>query len=299
MINNINKCCWTTQLNFTTCNLKLILCFLVYLTCGRTAAQLPSSEYMASKRTVACSRNFTCDKCSPSLLLTPEHFLRAARNTHVVFVGDSVTAQVECDYRQALSDGEAVAINESSTGAYYPSLSASSRFITIGCPWRCKNSTNERLFLEKTANNLAYPTTHVVFNLGSHYSVGRLKAALDNHREFLLHLKDKGIKVLIRTLGVTHFPSSSGDYASFPHKSTDYVCTRARNPMKSIIIPQNTYLTGLAQNISADIIDITGLSDDHLSHPTLKNGKYTRDCRHICQNCGMLRSWNSLTIRYF
>jgi len=47
-----------------------------------------------------------------------------------------------------------------------------------------------------------------------------------------------------------HAPSSSGDYASSSHKSTNYVCTRARYPMKSIIIPQDTYLTGLAPGIS-------------------------------------------------
>jgi len=45
-------------------------------------------------------------------------------------------------------------------------------------------------------------------------------------------------------------------------------------------------------------LDVGGLSDYSTMHPTTQGSKeqakYKLDCLHVCETCGVLRSWNSL-----
>lgn len=213
-------------------------------------------------------------------------------------MGDSISAELECDYRQAIVDYDIRALNETNKGASYPSISSSSRFFTVGCDWYCKNGTySEALHIKHVEAQVPNSTTHIIFNLGAHYSYKKLKNSLPIYMKFLKGMHEKGIRILVRTQGVTHFPSSTGDYYKPKNYSSPFKCARATFPQNSIIHKQNELLRGMVQNLSFTVVDITGLSDDPLSHPDFVRDK-KRDCRHLCQNCDMIRSWNSLMLQH-
>ena len=244
---------------------------------------------------VQCTRNYICNSCHPAPTLSPLHFVNVSYGKHLVFLGDSVSAQVECDYRQALADGFIFANKVSRKGAYYSSISASSKYIQIGCPWRCKHNNSESLYIKNLGHVLSNSsTTHIILNIGSHYNMSLFQSSLPIYKDFLNAMKDHGIHIIIRTLGFTHFASSpTGDFKLKPNNiSTRIKCVPIQNHLDSIIIKQNLLLQELAYNLSVNIMDISGLSDDYMSHATSK------DCRHLCQNCDMIRAWNSLLLRY-
>ena len=65
--------------------------------------------------------------------------------------------------------------------------------------------------------------------------------------------------------------------------------------MPDTVAEQDWLLRELAKNVNAAFLDIYHLSDKHDQH-VRRTSPNTTDCRHFCQSCPILRTWNSLFI---
>ena len=118
------------------------------------------------------------------------------------------------------------------------------------------------------------------------------------YEEFLSDLSNAGIDVIIRSMNAVHFKTKDGEYDNNINE-----CGK----LKGIEGPRlNIILEQLAQRVGGQYFDIYAVSDDPTVHPDtpmipgINNGSSRHiDCRHVCQNCDMLRTWNSLLIRLF
>lgn len=261
--------------------------------------------------TAQCSRNKTCERCTPYPTLPPPVFAATSRKRNIVFLGDSVMAQLECDFRMALLEsGVTPRPGSDGRSTIYPEIKASTVMYGIGCPWYCgADRLNEqmRILQESVPNS----TTHLVFNLGAHYSsVGMLAKDLDSYRFLLLNLTaHSGAKAIVRTNGLTHFDNPTGEWNG-RDKDSNFRgdIHRQCSPIKKKVVTLNHRLNELliqfANELDADVVDITTLSDDFNSHPQSEFDPRTgmevptRDCLHLCLNCDMARAWNSMLLMH-
>jgi hypothetical protein len=154
-------------------------------------------------------------------------------------------------------------------------------------------------------------TTHVVFHLGHHYN-NIANGTYNNYhfqqsiatlyQEALRRLvRQRGVRVVIRSMNTVHFKTLTGEYEKSASRSHPNSCVaHIANTTAPSNLEKDATLRELAVNVSASFLDVRGLSDDPLSHPGRRqvDGKSVVDCLHLCQNCGMLRAWNSLLLRY-
>jgi len=250
---------------------------------------------------VPCSRNMTCPACSLVPTLPASIFTHVVQNKHILFWGDSVTAQVECDLRAAVVEaGHVEPANQWSKGGDFPSINASTRFVQRGCPWNCaKGSYNETSNISALVQD-AENATHVVFHLGHHYPTKNLADSVDRlYKPALLALRNAGKSVIVRSMNTVHFHTPQGTYDSKTYHNNEhsYVCY-GHSPKVGEFSALDQVLRKLAVDTGALLLDISGLSDDPHSHAMYHDGKLVRDCTHVCSNCDMARSWNSLLLRY-
>ena len=200
----------------------------------------------------------------------------------------------------ALHEANVISVgNGKRTGAEFPSLNSSVEYIKIGCPWHCNKTTAHELrSAERLKNLVPNRTTHLVFHLGHHYNATRLKINIQVYEEFLSTLSKSGIHVIIRSMNAVHFKTTDGEYHKniYIQNINSTICSNK----KGVEGPRlNTILEQLAERVGGKYFDIYAVSDDRTVHPEFNDGKKTRDCRHVCRNCDMLRTWNSLLIRLF
>lgn len=290
----------TRALVFNQTHKDMVLTFInvfLYIIFNR---EIVSAGNIKRNISVPCSRSFTCSHCDTPSPIVPASTIKGyTYNKHVVFMGDSVSAQVECDYRMALHEANATSENGKQTGAEFPSLNASIEYIKIGCPWYCNKTTGqENRNVGQLVDLVPKRTTHLVFHIGHHYDSTRLKNNIKVYEEFLSDLSNAGIDVIIRSMNAVHFKTMDGEY----DKNING-CGKTKGiegPILNIILEQ------LAQRVGGQYFDIYAVSDDPTVHPDtpmipagINNGSRHIDCRHVCQNCDMLRTWNSLLIRLF
>lgn len=235
-------------------------------------------------------------------------------------------AQMECDLRTALDTvAECRRVyhpacdslqGQCSSELQYPALNASVRFVGVGCPWFCKtlNGSNveaRAALLPKIIGG----ATLIIFSISSHYEGLPAEQFNRSLQQFGARLRRTHLPVAVLSPSVTHFPTQDGEYHGgttrssnnataaiargiAPAGSTETGHCRAR-PQP---LTEHMHTAGLRQLASSlplgQFVDIYALSDDPRGHPrwhTGADGKMSvaNDCRHFCQNCLMLRAWNS------
>jgi len=282
--------------------------------------------------TVGCSRIMTCNlsDCSATPALPAKTIAAAFRGNVVQFMGDSITAELECDLRRALAS-IAVLVQPlpcdkrrtpvcpdkyANTFTDANGVNTTVLFTQVGCPWACVNNTNatDILELKRRVNgvNGGHNASVTVFNLGAHYtsreSRPSFQTTLDAFREVLADSSSRVI--VIRSPNTVHFPTKSGDFDKEEYERTKL--TKRCQAHLSILTKerqQDLVLRKMAADLQQDTrvqargarvlyLDVGGLSDYSTMHPTThgskERSKYVLDCLHVCETCGVLRSWNSL-----
>lgn len=259
---------------------------------------------------VQCSRNFRCSNrvCRPIMpVLSPSLVLSNVNLTRLVFLGDSVVMQLECDFRRILATAGATYTCGSGGYEYFGpnGFRVSVKAVETGCPRRCRPST-------KLAHRHLSSASHVIFNIGSHYDSsgrslgeGRKKAPLRPALEEWVRTELRALKaaVVFLSQSMPHFATALGEYS--PSLSPRRECTRqlpptslpraevltrqaARNLTRLRELANGARPRGTAAAGAVLYVDVLGVSDQPWLHP----GR--GDCLHWCQECTMLHAWNSL-----
>ena len=251
--------------------------------------QWNSSDYVKlitapeEKTFVECSRQFFCPKsaCIGAL----EYKLSSSvdvctiwnnKKKKIVYWGDSITGQHECDMRQWISTTECV--NSSQTEIH---------FDQIGCPWRC-NLNLAKLRREASAADI------IIFNIGAHYEdADKMKIfyqSLHNLTQLFEKFTAQGGIAIIRSPSASHFPSKEGLY----QKGMNQTKCEPNNGQPDLVYLQQQALKQFADNVNGVYLDVYKLSDDWTQHANLHSGIASFDCRHFCSWCPMYRNWNKL-----
>ena len=266
-------------------------------------------------------RNHTCSTCASSHAVLPQStFIAAVRNKRIQFWGDSVSSQMECDFRFALNELIEPVPNGpcrvKRCGAAYPALNASVEYWDTGCPYSCMYNKYDGSIQEtETVDELlqrAKSATHVVFNLGGHYegydtanrSWVRYASPQIFHRTLghfwtvLSRLQKGGTKVILRSTSHTHFSTKDGymDVTSFRmpkhHRSDPTRNWCVPSPPSQTLHFTEVEMRKLARALGSPYFDVLGLSDDASMHPDFHGARgkgparpFKEDCRHFCQNC--------------
>jgi hypothetical protein len=271
------------------------------------------------------NRNYTCDShfCAPMQTVPPATLAGALRNQRLLFLGDSVTVQLECDLRFALDSVAECWVQPNSycsefhgqcTDEFvYPALNISTRMLGVGCPWHCvqhANGTLEKRALQLTTTGVLLSATAVVFSLGNHYEDWRRDAFDASLAQFEAGLRRARLPVAVVSPSATHFATADGSYhgstsptassAAHPHERAECRARAAGAPRPAHSALQDAGLRRLAGRLPRGrYVDVYKLSDDPRQHArwhTSPDGKVAEvgDCRHFCQNCYMLRAWNTV-----
>ena len=244
------------------------------------------------------------------LTVPPATLAASLRDQHLLFLGDSVMAQLECDLRFALdsvsecwSRPHPACDTERGQCAgefVYPRLNISTRFLGVGCPWFCDQHNNGSV-TERRALVLpqaAAGATSVVFNIGNHYAGMKEGFFTESVAQFELGLRRTRLPVAVISPSATHFATADGSYHGTTASSGGHCQAHAAGALPTH--PQEHHLRHLAARLpQGRYVDIYRLSDDPRQHSrwhTSADGKLhvVDDCRHFCQNCFMLRAWNTL-----
>eukprot|EP00308_Calcidiscus_leptoporus_P004912 CAMPEP_0119403160 /NCGR_PEP_ID=MMETSP1334-20130426/143244_1 /TAXON_ID=127549 /ORGANISM="Calcidiscus leptoporus, Strain RCC1130" /LENGTH=265 /DNA_ID=CAMNT_0007427101 /DNA_START=153 /DNA_END=950 /DNA_ORIENTATION=+ len=249
-----------------------------------------------------CSRNMQCANpatCRQHAVLTDMEVAARMRNQHLQFWGDSVSALMECDLRERVL--RAVGASNARIGrtsGYFPTLNASSSYIRVGCPWTCSVGKLRA----------APDKTHIIFNIGSHYEADGVYRGFDGQhfanslRQFEPTLRRTNARVVIRSQTKTHFPTPFGYFnrtlSANEWRTHPPPACMARPPADGLHFTE-VEIRRFATRLDADYLDVLGLSDDPNAHPQYHDGKPVFDCRHPCQNCDTLGTWNSALLSLF
>jgi hypothetical protein len=265
----------------------------------------------------------TCDPGVCTAVPTlPDSTIAAAFAGHTVqFVGDSVTAQFECDLRQVLTktavhtqalscDEEVTPICPGKHSSVFNDLSGTKTTVLYqkaGCPWACvdSNQTAHQLDITLNGRNGGHNATTVVFNIGAHYkSAESLRRVIPYFLEALANSPAKSI--VIRSPNIAHFKTPTGSYNASTVKGGCQAHSADSLPLERIHDITLRKLAGAlqqhalvkARGARVKYMDVFGLSDFPHMHPTMHtDGAQTKvlvDCLHECQTCKVLRSWTSL-----
>lgn len=257
---------------------------------------------------VKCSRRYYCNSSICRTIQFPgrqhemEDFLFRSNNTsskgglRIQYWGDSVQAQMECDMRQWR---HSVTHNSPSSTAS-TDMALQSDYIQIGCPWRgC---------VPKGGWGVLYNHTQqadvIFFNLGAHYEFskpGVFEKELAKYEPVLQPFVARGGVLVVRSPSPTHFQSEDGLFTqqmrnAFALDAGNATCV-AIDGMPTIIQHQARLLRAFAARLkNSTFLDIFEISKDRFYEHTQPNNKKGIDCKHFCQNCGLFRAWNALSV---
>ena len=252
-----------------------------------------------AKDAAPCTRNFKCEdafiqkSCDVASVMVAsstrgKHFLENSVE-RISFWGDSVSAEAECDLRSWALEYNLL-INSTDYSGFIGHRGGTVRYLEVGRPWFPTLDT------ERLTREIALATV-VVFNIGAHYENGFFSLFVEHLRTFEIIFRNfttNGGLLFIRSPSPTHFATKGGLYenASGPISSC---VPRNGFDMPDNIAEQDRLLRELAMRVDATYLDIYYLSDKYDQHVG-RTSQNTTDCRHFCQRCPILRTWNSLLI---
>lgn len=280
---------------------------------------------------VKCSRKFYCNpaSCQPvyikgytkhSYIDIEQKFFRSNDNSNqtinIQYWGDSTSATMECDMRQWIHEIEST----NNTSANFTAATITTNYRMIGCPWwNCTPDVNWG-GLPWFAENADV----IIFNIGAHYELGKNDESLifekrasafdidmDRYYAVLQQvLAMEGKMVLIRGPSPTHFDTEDGiieenmlsemwkgeyEYSCVPLRKIPAVIQRQEHGLK-FLTDRLKHSNKTATSSTVDYLDVYELTRGrHMEHTD--NGMKL-DCKHYCQNCGILRAWNALLVDY-
>ena len=202
-----------------------------------------------------------------------------------------------------------------------PTTIITARYHQIGCPWSCKPDV-DRLLLEAKKADV------IVFNIGAHYELGMMNHSIeDDHPgsvktfsafdfEFDLELYytilHKFVQLeqkilLVRGPSPTHFDTADGivnasqfknwpghyEYTCAPLQKVPTVVQRQEQVLRQLVHRLKQSNDTIVPTLNVDYLDVYSLTlDRYLEHANVTTK--ADDCKHFCQNCGILRAWNVL-----
>ena len=271
------------------------------------AAQAPAQEppqFLGSRWWLPCSRDMRCKDprtCQRLPILPDASFAKSVHHRNVLFLGDSVSAQMECDLRGRIrrTVGASNVRGLSGSSADFPTINASVRYIGIGCPWFCTNQSHEVVptYFQQHVSS----ATHIVFNIGAHYE-GKHQQLLDKHLQLFAGLLIRSsARLIVRSQSHTHFPTKDGLFQHRGNGSGDGTYCMAHPAPPTQLHVTEVALRNFAARMHAGYLDVLGLSDDANAHPifhatNMTHDRVMKDCRHFCQDCDSFGAWNSLLV---
>ena len=244
----------------------------------------------------------------------------------IQYWGDSIQATMECDMRQWLHEIDLLS----------PPIDVvrwASSFLVAGCPWHCNPPED---YWENLINSTRKHDV-IVFNLGSHYeqsypndlgySIGNTSVSDDIESVFRAEIFQRYFDILqsfvslerkillVRGPSPTHFDTHDGlanttqrqTLLQWYQENATYEYCTAFQKTPDIVKAQEDILHELVDRLQSSnttspssrvaYIDVYDISKGrHSEHTTIP--KEPLDCKHFCQNCGLLRAWNSLVMDY-
>jgi hypothetical protein len=227
----------------------------------------------------------------------------------IQYWGDSVQATLECDMRQWMHDASA-------------GTKMTSEYVQLGCPWRkCTPEGGWKGLALRTQKDVDM----IVFTIGNHYEflpINDFKADLDRYYDILEpflkgggnYTRSRKRALLVLSPSPTHFDTPNGLFNEtlrdrYPKNDTnfEFLCVPIPNGIMPSIITQqkealktfvNRLKKSMTESSAAAIVEYVDVHSLSLSRHQEHRGK-TRpfiDCKHFCQNCGILRAWNALIV---
>lgn len=216
----------------------------------------------------------------------------------MLFLGDSVSAQHECDLRCQLAPWF---VGRGRNEAYHFAGNVTVRYERAGGWDQCGPSSKVTEAM-KSADL-------VIFNIGSHFGnvgagshclLSRLQQSQQEHLDTFYRVRHSQMSAFVlRTQNAFHFNTSDGTYhqgstngGCVSHSQTTFWADAHRTNVR-----YETDLKFALQNRLVTL-DVYNVSDDYRFHPGLipqSNRSLDRtDCLHVCQNSRMLNAWNGL-----
>jgi len=274
--------------------------------------QLPAFSF-PGRLDVDCSREYYCrqSRCTApnvssafSLTIMEDYLFghvsgQSQRRKSIQFWGDSINAQMECDFRQWQHDYLSQQQQYSNKNSSYERIK--STFVQVGCPWRnCTPATGWGAGL----TNMARKAHVIVFNIGAHYEFLDAEKIENDIRKYEPYLRafvheHHGL-VIVRSPSPTHFDTPTGlanreiirelRKIKLAQNLTNNDLCAPLSRMPPVIQHQDDMLRAMAHRISAFSEDVYSLSLDHWNDK--REDTAASDCKHFCQSCGIWRAWN-------
>jgi len=276
---------------------------------------------------VECSRDYYCppSRCTAPQNLSAQYTLDTLqdglfgdinrRRTPIIskiqFWGDSLTAQMECDFRQWQHDyvvqqqQQKKHRNTTTKKKNNNNLSIEriqSTYVQVGCPWHdCTPKAGWGTALTDMANQADV----IVFNIGAHYeflNATQIEADIFRYEPYLRAFLEAPKKPLaiVRSPSPTNFDTPTGlatiemihslqKLKKEQNLTRDDICAPLLTAkMPPIVQHQDVLLRGMADRIGAYYHDVYTISLHHWKDRRAG----VSDCKHYCQSCGIWRAWN-------
>lgn len=260
----------------------------------------------------ACDRNMEYnynDSCPPKLvdqqILHPKQIIEKLKGMKIVFFGDSVIRQEECNFRCFLSefylgyevspwsdifltDRPPAYHTPRITNLYHYNVSIS--FFTAG-GWALMDPPVGTVeMMENT--DLLY------MNLGNHYATtSSLKYALEEFWIAYINISPiKRPRLVIRLQNPAHFHSSTGEYEN---DQTGKCVIDENIPLNHTLSFRYKTIKNFVESKNLTYIDVIQMSDSGLLHPRYHDGKSCHDCLHYPQDAWILSELNTAMIEKF
>ena len=239
--------------------------------------------------------------CSRQLLhnIPIWHFIEGLKNNVLLFLGDSVINQEECNLRCLLSDYFINKTTDTITDTlkvdeYHYYFNITILFLQVG-GWNYEN--NKKCVLNETYSVIV-KSSLIYFNIGNHFTNStHLNCSLTHYGE-LFQKANKTKEVIFRLQTPPHFHTQDG------HLSTKAIENNGKlEPSTGCYNGQNhlinfRYLLGLefvAKN-NYSVLDVTKVSNNACLHPRYHDKKPVHDCLHYPQDGTILTDINVLML---
>jgi hypothetical protein len=246
-----------------------------------------------------------CPQNIDYIILPPKDMLEILKNQRVLFMGDSVVAQEECNLRCLLRDWY-IGYNDSNN-EYEFENNITIRYFSIGFPWTRKDPTvGTRLEMEKS--------TLININIGNHYfdPISLYEALRAYWKEYKSIPHEKKPHFIFRLQHAAHFPTSTGEYyapslVGFKTNLT-YPCINLDNVIHSYHQGSFRYQTGreFCKRNNIAFYDVTSIGSKldlfhpqyHLRHDSDAPSPIA-DCLHFAQDSWILSAINTAFLHLF
>lgn len=242
--------------------------------------------------------NITYLGCCPRVplpnMMEVSDMMSILSNKTILFAGDSVVAQEECNLRCLMADYFMSERWVEGIRFFTFQQNISIGYYQIG-GWNYEHKGQcHRNGTEQVLSRLGIDT--VYFNIGNHFrDADLLKCALESYANIIHYF---GVKMIFRLQNPAHFGTVDGRLGSTAlGQAASNACLRCYSGQSHISSIPYTVGHRFASKLNISFIDISGIANNPCYHPRFHDGISVHDCLHFPQDGYILSALNSATLR--